>query len=79
MYQTQINITENVHKRLLLLSKTLGKQVDDIINMAILEFNPEHKEKNRLELLRKARGLWKGRKDLKSLAEMRDNWERTIS
>ena len=76
MYQTQIIISDNVHKRLLDLSKKLKTKESDIISMAILTFNPVNTSIDRINLLQMARGIWKNRTDLPSPSELRNAWER---
>lgn len=76
MYQTQIKISDTVHKRLLDLSKKLKTKESDIISMAILTFNPVHTNIDKINLLRMAKGIWKDRTDLPTPSELRNAWER---
>jgi hypothetical protein len=76
MYQSQININESVHKRLLDLSHKLQKKESEIISLALLNFNPDNNASDRLSLLRQAKGIWKDRTDLQSPEKLRKSWER---
>lgn len=77
MEQTQINISKSAYKRLYSLSIELGKKESEIVNLAILNYQPK-KNINRINLLRKAKGIWADRSDMDNATELRNLWERNI-
>jgi hypothetical protein len=75
MYQANVNISKSAYSKLSNLSMKLGKKESEIANLAILNYNPLE-ENQRLNLIKKARGIWSDRNDLPSPKELRDLWER---
>jgi hypothetical protein len=75
MNQPQVNISKSAYNRLTSLSNKLGKKESEIANLAILNYNPSE-ENHKLDLLRKARGIWANRTDLLSAEQLRAIWER---
>ena len=77
MLQAHINISKSAYKKLTSLSNKLGKKESEIANLAILNYNPLNNNR-KLNLMRKARGIWINRNDIPSARELRDSWERNL-
>lgn len=78
MFENQISISKSAHKKLTLLSSQLGKNENEIANLAILNFNYE-KVIPKKELLKKAKGMWTDRIDLPDFKEIRKFWDREFN
>lgn len=80
MYQAQIEIAESTYQKLLQLSKELGKKENEVISLAILNFkSTETKRKNRLKLLKSAKGMWIDKTGTPNFSELRKEWDRMLS
>jgi len=73
--RTQIYLTDEERKRLRALNKTTGRKQSELIRAAIDEFLQRNGAASRLALIRKARGIWKGRKQ-PDLRALRGEWSR---
>ncbi len=72
--QAQITLTDAENEILRGMAQRTGKTQDELLHEAIkLLAQPE--QEDRLNLLRQARGIWKGRDDLPELRE-RDEFDR---
>ncbi|MDT3739831.1 MAG: hypothetical protein RO257_10075 [Candidatus Kapabacteria bacterium] len=78
MFENHISISKSAQKRLTLLSSQLGKNENEIANLAILNYNYE-KEIPIRELLKKAKGMWTDRIDLPDYNKIRKSWEREFN
>ncbi|PYJ22811.1 MAG: CopG family transcriptional regulator [Verrucomicrobia bacterium] len=76
MVRTQIYLTEREHRSLDSLAKANSCSKSEIIRKAVDEFVSKSSHPGRLEALRKARGIWKGRKELPDIRAMRRAWRR---
>jgi len=79
MVRTQIYLTENEKATLESISKDTGKSQSELIRTAIERFIGDFEPGHRLARLRQARGLWRGRKDLPDLRELRRELDERIS
>jgi len=77
MTTTQINLSESEMRELEAISEAQGKTQDEILQEALEQFLSQHKQSNRLEALRQARGIWKGRNDVPDVAALRQEWGRS--
>ena len=73
MVRTQIYLTEQERKELHSLGKITGQGQSELIRSAIDHFLQRTVTSNRLELIRKARGIWKGRPAI-DLRALRREW-----
>jgi len=78
MFENHISISKSAQKRLTLLSSQLGKNENEIANLAILNYN-YGKEIPIRELLKKAKGMWTDRIDLPDYNKIRKSWEREFN
>ncbi len=76
MFRTQIYLTEKERTTLKLLTKQTGKSQSQLIRDAIDRLIESLDHQNRLYLLRQARGMWRGRKDLPDFDELRREFDR---
>lgn len=81
MIRTQIYLTEQEHSKLGVLSHDLGLSQSALIREAIDLFLQNKIEMNqeRESILKKAKGLWKNRKDLPDFDNLRKEWDRKES
>ena len=75
MVRTQIYLTEEEHRRVRRLAKTSGRKQSEIIRSAIDEFLGKMGPEDKLLRVRKAKGIWKNRKDL-DLSAIRKDFDR---
>lgn len=71
MIRTQIYLTDSEKKALNTISTETGKKQSELIRQAIDQFIPKFQNHNRLSLLRKAKGMWKNRKDIPDFEKLR--------
>ncbi|MEE9465303.1 MAG: ribbon-helix-helix protein, CopG family [Candidatus Neomarinimicrobiota bacterium] len=76
MFRTQIYLTEKERTTLKLLTKQTGKSQSQLIRDAIDRLIELLDHQNRRYLLRQARGMWRGRKDLPDFEELRREFDR---
>jgi DNA-binding IclR family transcriptional regulator len=71
MVRTQIYLTEGEMAALNSISKETGKTESELIRTAIGRLIGDLEPRDRLSLLREARGIWRDRTDLPDLQELR--------
>jgi len=76
MKRTQIYLTEKERKALRALAARLGKSQSALIRNAVDRFIDRYQEGNRVDLLRRGRGIWADRTDLPDFEEVRRELER---
>jgi len=76
MVRTQIYLTEREHRWLNSVAKANGCTKSEMIRKAVDEFVAKSSHPGRIEILRKVRGIWKGRKDVPDVRAMRRAWRR---
>ncbi|MCA9472827.1 MAG: ribbon-helix-helix domain-containing protein [Nitrospirales bacterium] len=76
MIRTQIYLTEREKDQLEAIASTRGVRQSELIREAVDELIEKYAPSQRLERIRKVRGLWKKRKDLPSLHDLRKGWNR---
>jgi len=76
MTVAQIPLTEAADRALSELADQTGRRREDLLREAVEQFISRHKAADRLQLLRRGRGLWKGRDDLPSLESLRAEMDR---
>jgi len=76
MVRTQIYITEEEQKELRLIAQKTGARQSEIIRQAIDHFIAQYQYRNRKQLLRQAKGIWKNRGDLPNFEQLRGEWDR---
>ncbi len=75
MIRTQIYLTKDEHQGVAQLAKASGKKQSEVIREAIDEFLGKLGPQDKLSKVRKAKGIWKNRKDL-DLRAMRESFDR---
>lgn len=76
MLRTQIYLTEQERQRLRAIAAQTGQTQSELIREAIDRFIEGYADGNRLQLLRKGRGLWKNRTDLPDFPALRKEADR---
>lgn len=81
MFRTQVYLTENERKMLLIFSKESGIPQSSIIREAIDQYIEKKisAKRNKKQNLRAAAGLWADRKDLPDSRQLRKEMDRYIS
>ena len=75
MIRTQIYLTKDEHQGVAQLAKASGKKQSEVIREAIDEFLGKLGPQDKLSRVRKAKGIWKNRKDL-DLRAIRESFDR---
>lgn len=75
--RTQIYLTANERKALRALGRRLGRSQSALIREAVDRAIDRYQEGNRLDLLRRGRGIWAKRRDLPEFEQMRRELDRT--
>jgi hypothetical protein len=76
MKQTQIYLTNEERKALRLIAERLDQSQSEIIRGAVDRYVARFQSENRLDLLRRARGMWKDRTDLPDFQILRGELDR---
>ncbi len=78
MFRTQIYLTENERKGLLLLAKELGRHQSALIREAIDLFiqNKLKEKRKKKSALHAAAGIWAEREDLPDFQQIREEFDR---
>jgi len=76
MKTVDIDFTEQDEKELEGITEITGKTRNELICEAVKIFIDEFNSKDRLNLLRQARGMWKSYHDLPDIKQLRQEWDR---
>lgn len=72
----ELHLTAQEHTALETMAQRTGKTPDELVHDAVKQLITQFQYEDRLSLLRQARGIWKDRTDLPSLADLRREWDR---
>lgn len=72
----ELNLTEQEQTALATMAQRIGKTPDELVHDAVKQLIVQFQCEDRLSLLQQARGMWKDRTDLLSLADLRREWDR---
>ncbi|OGW60516.1 MAG: CopG family transcriptional regulator [Nitrospirae bacterium RBG_16_64_22] len=78
MVRTQIYLTEREQKALRSMSSLTGKSRSELIREALDTMIGRLETTERLVLMRRGRGIWKGRRDLPDVRKLRLEFERSM-
>ena len=78
MVRTQIYLTEREQKALRSMSSLTGKSRSELIREALDTMIGRLETTERLVLMRRGRGIWKGRRDLPDVRKLRLEFERPM-
>jgi len=73
-----LHLTAQEHTTLETMAQRTGKTPDEFIHDTVKQLIAQFQSEDRLRLLRQARGMWKDRTDLPSVADMRHEWDRRL-
>ena len=73
-----LHLTAQEHTTLETMAQRTGKTPDEFIHDAVKQLIAQFQSEDRVRLLRQARGMWKDRTDLPSVADMRHEWDRRL-
>ena len=73
-----LHLTEQEQTTLETMAQRTGKTPDELIHDAVKHLIAQFQSEDRLRLLRQARGMWKDRTDLPSVAALRREWDRRL-
>ncbi len=76
MIRTQIYLTESEKEQLETIALTRGVKQSELIREAVDELIAKYTPSQRLACIKQARGLWKDRRDLPALRDLRQGWRR---
>jgi metal-responsive CopG/Arc/MetJ family transcriptional regulator len=76
MVRTQIYLTEEEKAQLETIALTRGVKQSELIREAVDELIEKYTPSQRLTRIKQARGLWKNRRDLPALGDLRLGWSR---
>ncbi len=76
MIRTENYLTESEKNQLETIASTLGVKQSALIRQAVDDLNDKCAYSQRLVVVRKVRGLWKNRKDIPALRDLRKGWSR---
>lgn len=72
----EIILTPEEQAALEQISQATGKSSGELVHEAVDRLITGFRTKDRLSLLRKARGMWKDREDVEQLRGLRAEWDR---
>ncbi len=72
----ELNLTEQEQTALATMAQRIGKTPDELVHDAVKQLIVQFQCEDRLSLLQQARGMWKDRTDILSLADLRREWDR---
>ncbi|MDZ7806229.1 MAG: CopG family transcriptional regulator [Gracilimonas sp.] len=78
MKRTQIYLTEEEKKAIEKLSDERGTTQSNIIREAIDEYVAKEKTKSKRKSIMDFAGIWKDKKDIPDIDELRDEWEERL-
>jgi hypothetical protein len=73
---TALHLTDQEQTVLATLAQRTGKTPDELVHDVVKQLIAQWQPEDRRSLLRQARGIWKDRTDLPSLADLRREWDR---
>lgn len=76
MIETELNLTEQERSVLQEIARRTGKTEGELIREAVGRLINGFQTENRLNLMQKAKGIWKDRDDLPAFADLRREWNR---
>lgn len=76
MHRTQVYLSADERGALAELAEATGKNVSELIRLAVDRLIAESSPGRREEALRRAAGLWKHRRDLPDFRALRSRWDR---
>ncbi len=76
MIRTQIYLTEEEKAQLETIALTRGVKQSELIREAVDELIEKYTPSQQLACIKQARGIWKNRRDIPALRDLRSGWKR---
>lgn len=76
MIRTQVYLEESASKKLRSIAIQTGKKQSELIREAINKFITTVQNNDPKAHLQRAKGIWKGRKNLLNIDKLRSEWDR---
>lgn len=78
MIRTTIYLTDKGLDALNVLTKETGLSQSELVRQAIDHFCMLHRPQNKINLMRKAKGIWEDRDDISGIQNSRNSFDRDI-
>lgn len=76
MISTKIELPDSLQESILEIANLTGQSQQELMILAIQNLIDDYRKKQRLNLMRQAKGMWADREDLPNLDILRDEFNR---
>ena len=79
MVEIEVKLSDRNHQALDQIARLTGKSEDELVGEAVEQLISKFQHGDRISALRRARGIWKDRKDIPTLDDLRRESNRDLS